>query len=130
MDTIRLGLIGCGGMMYSHACNINKVEGIAITVVCDIIPERAEKVANALGTNPKIVLDYKEMVEDVDAILVALPHDLHYECGLFFARHKKHIMMEKPLCNTEEECLRLIAACEEEDVTLMCGYPVPSGDPR
>ena len=125
MDTIKLGLIGCGGMMYSHACNVNKVDGIEITTVCDIIPERAEKVATELGTNPRIVTDYKQMVEDVDAVLVALPHDLHYECGLFFARHKKHVMMEKPLCNTEEECLRLIEVCEEEGVTLMCGYPVP-----
>ena len=125
MKTIRLGLIGCGGMMDAHASNINKVDGIEITVVCDIIRERAEHVAAALGNNPKIVLDYKEMVDDIDAILVALPHDLHYECGLFFARHKKHVLMEKPLCNTEEECVHLIEACEEEGVTLMCAYPVP-----
>ena len=125
MDTIKLGLIGCGGMMDNHASNINKVEGIEITVVCDIIRERAERVAAALGTNPTVVTDYQEMADMVDAVLVALPHDLHYECGLFFARHKKHIMMEKPLCNTEEECLHLIEVCEEEGVTLMCGYPVP-----
>ena len=125
METIRLGLIGCGQMMETHAAAINKVSGIEITVVCDIIRERAESVATALGNSPKILYDYKEMVEDVDAVLVALPHDLHYECGLYFARHKKHVMMEKPLCNTEEECLRLIEACEEEGVTLMCAYPVP-----
>lgn len=83
MKTIRLGLIGCGGMMYAHACSVNRVEGIEIVAVCDIIRERAERVAKELGNDPKIVLDYKEMVDDVDAILVALPHDLHYECGLF-----------------------------------------------
>jgi len=60
----------------------------------------------------------------VDAVLVALPHDLHYECGMFFARQKKHILMEKPLCNSEEECVRLIETCEEEGVVLMCAYPV------
>jgi predicted dehydrogenase len=112
-------------MMEAHASNINQVDGIEITVVCDIIREHAERVAAALGTNPEIVTDYKSMVDRIDAVLVALPHDLHYECGLFFARHKKHIMMEKPLCNTEEECVHLIEVCEEEDVTLMCAYPVP-----
>ncbi|MBQ9099079.1 MAG: Gfo/Idh/MocA family oxidoreductase [Clostridia bacterium] len=125
MKTIRLGLIGCGNMMEAHASNINQVEGIEITVVCDIIPERAQKVAEALGNSPIITTDYQSMVHDIDAVLVALPHDLHYECGMFFARHKKHILMEKPLCNTEEECVELIRVCEEEDVTLMCGYPVP-----
>ncbi len=125
MKTIRLGLIGCGNMMEAHASNINKVEGIEITAVCDIIRERAEKVAEALGNHPQIVTDFYTMGDDIDAILVALPHDLHYECGMFFARKKKHILMEKPLCNTEEECLHLIEACEEEGVTLMCAYPVP-----
>ena len=125
MDTIRLGLIGCGQMMEAHAAAVNKVDGIEITVVCDILRERAESVAAALGNSPKILTDYKEMAEDVDAVLIALPHDLHYECGVFFARHKKHVMMEKPLCNTEEECLRLIEICEEEGVILMCAYPVP-----
>ena len=125
MEIIRLGLVGCGQMMETHAAAINRVSGIEITVVCDIIRERAESVAAALGNSPKIIADYKEMIEDVDAVLVALPHDLHYECGLYFARCKKHVMMEKPLCNTEEECLRLIEACEEEGVTLMCAYPVP-----
>ncbi|MBO5270802.1 MAG: Gfo/Idh/MocA family oxidoreductase, partial [Clostridia bacterium] len=104
MENIRLGLIGCGSMMEAHASNINKVDGIEITVVCDIVREHAERVAKALGNDPKIVLDYRTMLDDVDAILVALPHDLHYECGMYFARHKKHILMEKPLCNTEEEC--------------------------
>ena len=32
--------------------------------------------------------------------------------------------MEKPLCNTEEECLSLIRICEEHHVVLMCAYPV------
>ena len=125
MKVLKLGLIGCGGMMYAHATNVNKVEGIEIVSVCDIIPERAERVARELGNDPKIVTDYKTMVDDIDAVLVALPHDLHYECGLFFARHKKHVLMEKPLCNTEEECESLIRVCEEEGVTLMCAYPVP-----
>ncbi len=124
MKKIRLGLIGCGGMMKTHAKAVDQcTEQLQITAVCDIIRERAEVVAEVLDS-PFITTDYKEMVDHVDAVLVALPHDLHYECGLFFARHKKHVLMEKPLCNTEEECLRLIEVCEEEGVTLMCAYPV------
>ena len=125
MKNIRLGLIGCGGMMATHATNINKVTGITITALCDLSEENVKTVAEALGNRPYVTTDYRTMTEEVDAVLVALPHDLHYECGLFFARHKKHILMEKPLCITEEECQRLIEVSEEEGVTLMCGYPVP-----
>jgi predicted dehydrogenase len=44
---------------------------------------------------------------------------------MFFARNKKHFLMEKPLCNTEEECRSLIDTCKENGVVLMCAYPVP-----
>ncbi len=123
MKKIRLGLIGCGGMMKQHAKGFNLVENVEITAVCDVIKEKAEEVASVLD-NPYVTTDYTTMVDYVDAILCVLPHDLHFSCGVFFARHKKHILMEKPLCNTEEECLRLIEICEEEKVVLMCAYPV------
>lgn len=124
MEKLKLGLIGCGGMMKNHAMGINLIsDELEITAVCDVVLERAQDVASVLN-DPYITVDYKTMVNYVDAVLVALPHDLHYECGIFFARHKKHILMEKPLCNTEEECMRLNSVCEEENVVLMCAYPV------
>ena len=123
MKKIKLGLIGCGGMMKQHALAINLVESVEITAVCDVDIERANNVASALN-NPYVTADYKTMADKVDAILCVLPHHLHYECGMFFARHKKHILMEKPLCNSEEECVSLMETCEEEGVVLMCAYPV------
>ena len=123
MENIRLGLVGCGNMMGAHARGISAVDGIEITAVCDIVRENAEKVAAELG-NPYVTTDYRTMVDYVDAVLVAMPHHLHYSCGMFFARAKKHILMEKPLCNMEEECVKLIEACKEHNVTLMCAYPV------
>ncbi len=127
MKKIRFGIIGCGKMMASHIAGIQHVENVEVTAFCDIIRENAENLAAALEggiENPYITTDWKTMTNYVDAVLVALPHDLHYECGVFFARNGKHVLMEKPLCNTEEECLRLIEICEEENVKLMCAYPV------
>ena len=123
MEKLKMGLIGCGGMMATHAQAVNMVDTIEIVAVCDIIPANAQKVAEVLN-NPYITTDYRTMVDKVDAVLIALPHDLHYECGMFFARHKKHVLMEKPLCNSEEECISLIETCEAMGVTLMCAYPV------
>ena len=111
-------------MMNIHAKAVTDcTDEMEITAVCDIIYENAAKVAEAL-TSPFICTDYRDLLDHVDAVLIALPHDLHYECGMFFAHNKKHILMEKPLCNSEEECLRLIETCEAEGVVLMCAYPV------
>ena len=124
MAKIRLGLIGCGHMMGIHAKAVNDcTTEMEITAVCDVIRQNAQAVAQVLR-DPFICTDYRDLTDHVDAVLIALPHDLHYECGMFFAHNKKHILMEKPLCNSEEECLRLIEACEQADVTLMCAYPV------
>lgn len=124
MEQIRLGLIGCGGMMKTHAKAVDAcTKALQITAVCDIHYDRAATVAEVLN-DPFITTDYTQMLPYVDAVLIALPHDLHYECGMFFAHNKKHVLMEKPLCNSEEECLRLIETCKEMQVTLMCAYPV------
>ena len=91
MGKIRFGLIGCGGMMKNHAEAINLLqEELEITAVCDVAMERARSVAEVLN-DPYVTTDYTTMLPYVDAVLVVLPHDLHFECGMFFAKNKKHI---------------------------------------
>ncbi|MBQ5972977.1 MAG: Gfo/Idh/MocA family oxidoreductase [Oscillospiraceae bacterium] len=129
MERIRLGLIGCGGMGGEHLAGMSELMDIAdVTAACDINPKTLE---TAVGVLSKVAgheifacSDYKDLTDYVDAVVVVLPHHLHYEVGTFFARRGKHVLMEKPMCNTEEECVNLIEACEENHVTLMTAYPV------
>ncbi len=123
MKKLKLGLVGCGKMMYSHCLSILEA-GVDITAVCDLYLENAEATAKALD-NPFITTDYREMVGHCDAVLVATPPHNHYEIGVFFARNKIHVLMEKPMCITDEECVRLTKVCDDEGVVLMCAYPVP-----
>lgn len=124
MKKLKLGLVGCGRMMGSHVKGVKYVDNVEIVAVCDVIEQNAKDVAEALGNSPKVFTNYSEMVDMIDAVMIALPHDLHFECGMYFAAHNKHILMEKPLCNTERECELLIEACESRDLKLMCAYPV------
>jgi len=123
MKKLKLGIIGCGSMMKNHVAGVQHLENVELTAFADVVLDRAKYLAED-WPGAYVTTDYTTMVDHVDAVLVALPHDLHYSCGMFFARHKKHILMEKPLCNTEEECVRLIETCEQEGVVLMCGYPI------
>ena len=100
MEIIRLGIVGCGGMgTRSHIASFKKLNGRVcnISAVCDIVPERAEQAAKLIGA-PFYTTDYKELPEHLDAVLIALPHELHFEAGMFFISHHKHVLMEKPLC--------------------------------
>ena len=126
MKKLRLGIIGCGSITSnSHTDALNYVKDVCdITAACDIIEKRARTFAEKTGAG-FYTTDYKHMLPEVDCVLCALPHNLHYECGMFFLKNNKHVLMEKPLCNTEEECLSLVAEAEKRDLTLMCAYPVP-----
>lgn len=123
---VKLGLVGCGKMMYSHCLSMLEAGNIEITAVCDINLENAKKTAEQLGIDKTYYTDdYRTMIGKCEAVLLPLPHNIHYEVALFFARHKVHVLVEKNMCASEEECRRLIKACEEEGVVLMCAYPVP-----
>lgn len=124
MDKIRLGVIGCGGMANAHKKSYTELaDRMKVTAVCDIVPELAEAARAAIGAD-KAVTDYRELLDDVDAILVVLPHHLHFEVGMACLEAGKHVLMEKPMCNTEEECLTLIETAEREKRVLMTAYPV------
>lgn len=125
LKKVRLGIIGCGGMANnSHCAGLHTLKDVLeVTATCDIEISRAEEAAKLTGAT-YVTADYHTMLDYVDAVLIVLPHHLHYECGMFFAQHGKHILMEKPLCNTEEECLSLVEEAEKQHVKLMCAYPV------
>lgn len=124
MEKIRLGIIGCGGMAGSHANGfLELADQMTVTATCDIDLERAQKAA-AIVHADLAVTDYRELLSHVDAVLIALPHDLHFEVGMTCLKAGKHVLMEKPMCNTEQECLELIATAERESRVLMTAYPV------
>ncbi len=129
MEKIRFGIIGCGGMATNaHVVGFNKIaDKCQVTATCDIEEDRAKNTAELLGAQ-FYTTDYKQVAEHVDAVLIALPHDLHHEVGMFFLSKGVHVLMEKPLCNTERECLDVIEEAEKRDLTLMCAYPVPFHD--
>lgn len=124
MNKIRLGVIGCGGMAGAHSLGFEHLtDQVEIAATCDIVEELAIRAAEKTGAK-LAVTDYRDMLEHVDAVLVVLPHDLHFEVGMTCLKAGKHVLMEKPMCNTEQECLELIRTSEELGKVLMTAYPV------
>jgi predicted dehydrogenase len=65
---------------------------------------------------------YDDCLEDVDAVYIALPNSLHAEYAIRAANAGVHVLCEKPLAVTAEECERMIEACREHRVRLMVAY--------
>jgi glucose-fructose oxidoreductase len=58
----------------------------------------------------------------VDAVYIALPNDLHCDYTVRAAKAGVHVLCEKPMAVSSEECLRMINACDEARVKLMIAY--------
>ncbi len=119
---LRIGLIGCGGMGQAHRSVFGKLQGRArFAAAIDPILPRAQAVADLMGCDT-VATDYRQVLNDIDAAIVAVPHHLHHPIGMALLRRGKHLLMEKPLANTEEECLALIDAAERAGLMLMVAY--------
>ena len=107
---IRLAMIGCGNMGTAHRRALQQLAGRAtVTAAVDVVEDRARATAKELGAN-LVATDYHQVLDHIDAAIVALPHHLHHAVGMDLVENGKHVLMEKPLANSEAQCLDLIAA--------------------
>lgn len=90
-------------------------------------PEKAQQLAQQYGINPKNIYNYQNYDSirnnpEVDIIYIILPNGMHAEYTIRGAKAGKHIMCEKPMANTPEECEAMIKACQEANRKLMIAY--------
>ena len=123
MKKTKVILIGCGNMAKQHAARFEAVwDRIEISAAVDLERERAQSFSNLLPNHPPVFTDYREALPLGDAALVVLPHHLHTQCGIDCLNAGLHVLMEKPLANTEAECLALMDAAKKNNRILMTAY--------
>ena len=123
--TLKIGLIGCGGIMHPHVEGWKAIAGRAeIVAVADISEENARARVAQYGSPAKIYTDYAELLADeaIDAVDIALPHHLHRDAIVAAAEAGKHLMTEKPLCLNMGEAADIARAVKESGVTMMAGH--------
>lgn len=90
-------------------------------------PDKARKVAEVYGIDPKSIYDYQnyDQLKDnnrVDVIYIILPNSMHAEYTLRGLKAGKHVLCEKPMAVTVQESERMIAAAKEANKKLMIAY--------
>ncbi|MBP3300271.1 MAG: Gfo/Idh/MocA family oxidoreductase [Clostridia bacterium] len=121
---LKVGLIGCGFMGSMHANCYNNIEGVQVTAVADLRPEKAEELAKI--SNAAIYTTGKELIEkaDVDVIDICLPTYLHAEHALLAMDKVKYVFVEKPVTLTLEEGKALIAKSKETGAQVQVGQVI------
>ncbi|MEH1770686.1 Gfo/Idh/MocA family protein [Nostoc sp.] len=88
---------------------------------------KANLVAQQYGIKPQNVYNYQNYDNlrnnpDVDVIYIVLPNSMHREYTVRGAKAGKHILCEKPMATTVEDCQQMIDACKQSDRKLMIAY--------
>ncbi len=110
---ISIGLIGSQFVARAHAESLHRfVRGAALRAVASPTPGHAARLAEEFGI-PQAFTDYRRLLEreEIDAVVVGIPNDLHEKVVVEAASAGKHVIVEKPLCVTLAEADRMLAAC-------------------
>ncbi len=104
-NKIKVGIIGLGAIGKVHGDGYKQVEGVEISAVCDVLPERLEEQGERLGVAGRFT-DYRELLRsDIDAVSICVANSLHREVALAALEAGKHILLEKPMAmNAREAC--------------------------
>ena len=123
---VRYAIVGLGHIAqvavlpaFAHA------ENSVIGALVSDDPEKLDKLGRKYKVKARYSYEqYEECLSSglVDAVYIALPNHLHREYSERAARAGVHVLCEKPMAVTEEDCLSMIRVTEENQVKLMVAY--------
>lgn len=117
-EKLGWGIIGCGVIGPSHAGAVKECEETELRAVCDVVEEKAGKMAEDYGGEP--CTDLKDLLErdDIDCVSICTPSGMHAEHAIAAARAGKHVLCEKPIDISLASIDRLIQVCKAQQVKL------------
>ena len=120
MRTIKLGMIGSGHVSNRYFEQAEGLEGVQFVATYSRHLYNAERKAEEYGV-PSWYDDYREMMdkEQLDGVVVTTPHSVHAEPVLAALDRGLHVLNEKPMATSLEECRRMVALAVEKQVILM-----------
>lgn len=117
---IRVGLLGLGnsGWFYHAQAHLTGSEQYELVAVCARSAERAQQAAQQFGA--RAYTDWRDVVaaSEVELVVIALPHHLHYPVAMAAIQAGKHVLVEKPMALTGADAAEMITAASAAGVYL------------
>ena len=116
--TVGFGLIGAGQMAHIHAVAITEQKPGRARIVAVAGGTRAPALATEFGAEAEPSVESLLERSEIDAVVISTPHTAHLPNVLAAAAAGKHILLEKPMALSVEECTAMNEACEAAGVKL------------
>lgn len=120
MNPLRIAVIGAGHLGRIHARIAAGLEEIELVAVADPSETARSNVAHETGACA--VPDYRQLIGDIDAAIVAAPTFLHHEIGTELLAAGVPLLVEKPLATNVIEANNLVALARRQGVVLQVGH--------
>lgn len=123
MGKINIAVIGCGYWGPNLIRNFSAIADCKMKICCDINAKRLHRMKQ-LYNEIEITTDYHKILslEEIDGVAIATPVRTHAEIAKHCLNADKHLLVEKPITSSVEECKELIALAKERNKILMVGH--------
>ena len=119
-EMLRIGVIGTGSMGKNHARVCTEVEHVELVGIVDTDKKAAKTIAQRFDVKP--LYDYRDLLSEIDAAIIATPTSTHYKIAMDLIQQGKHVLVEKPLCDTVKNAQTLVATADKHGVVLAAGH--------
>ena len=117
---IRVGLLAYGAIGHEHNQAVQNTSGLDLTAVCDTNPDRV-KAALTLAPGASAFSDATEMLNSglLDLVVISTPPNSHFQWAKESLSRGIHVVLEKPMALTADECDELIGLASSKDLMLV-----------
>lgn len=120
MKKLRCAVVGVGYLGQFHAEKYAQLPHADLVAVVDSDRQRVDEIAAKLGTRG--VADYREILDEVDAVSIVVPTQYHFQVARAFLERGVHVLLEKPITTTLAEADELIRIAQEQRAVFQVGH--------
>lgn len=120
---INVGILGCGPIaQFAHFDAVKKAKNANLSAICDLAPDLLERMS-AVHQPTRTYSDYGQMLADpdIDAVIIAIADQFHVDAARKAIAAGKHVMVEKPLGTSIEECEQLRSEVNQSRLIFQVG---------
>ena len=121
---LNVGVLGCGIICQAaHLIGSTKARNVHLYAICDVAEDLLNKMA-AIYDPDVVYNDYSRMLADpkVEAVIIGIGDQFHVPCAKQAILAGKHVLLEKPMGVSLEECQELKLLAEEKGLVLQIGH--------
>ncbi len=118
LNEIKVALVGCGGVVKNYRKAYAELPGVRVTVAIDTDIAEARQAAAETGAAKSSANFADALVDDIDAVVISTPNFLHSEQAVAALNAGKHVLLQKPMARTVEECDAILEAAIKSGKTL------------